>query len=103
MIGNLYLVWVTFPVQIFIGICLLYQLLGLSGILGAYMMLALLPLNIAVSKRLAAVQSQLLAASDVRIQSSSELLGAIRVIKYYAWELHFLERVSRYIYFIYLE
>lgn len=95
MSGNLYLVWVTFPVQIFIGTALLYQLLGLSGILGVFMMLALLPLNIVVSKRLAAVQSKLLAASDARIQSSNELLEAIRVIKYYAWESYFLERVSR--------
>lgn len=101
MSGNLYLVWVTFPVQILIGTSLLYELLGLSGVLGVVLMMALLPLNILVSKRLAAVQSQLLHASDARIQSDNEMLGAIRIIKYYAWDAPFRERVLRYISFLY--
>lgn len=95
MSGNLYLVWMTFPVQILIGSGLLYELLGFSGVFGVLLMLALLPLNILISKRLAAVQSQLLEASDARIQSDNELLGAIRIIKYYAWEAPFRERVLR--------
>lgn len=93
MSGNLYLVWVTFPVQIVIGTCLLYQILGWSGVVGVLLMIALLPFNILLSKRLATVQGQVLAASDARIQSSNELLGAIRTVKYYAWEAPFRERV----------
>ncbi|KUI70372.1 ATP-dependent bile acid permease [Cytospora mali] len=93
MSGSVYLVWVTFPVQITIGTCLLYKILGLSGVLGVLLMIALLPLNILVSKRLAAVQGQVLAASDARIQSSNELLNSIHTIKYYAWEQPFRERV----------
>ncbi|CAN8099199.1 unnamed protein product [Discula destructiva] len=95
MSGNLYLVWVTFPIQILIGTGLLYQLLGLSGILGVVLVMALLPLNILVSKQLAAVQSQLLQASDAWTQSDNELIGVIRIIKYYAWEAPFRARVLR--------
>ncbi|KAK8135912.1 ABC bile acid transporter [Apiospora sp. TS-2023a] len=93
MSGSLYLVWVTFPVQIIIGTYLLYRILGWSGILGVVLMVALLPVNVQLSKRLAAVQGNLLSATDARIQATDELLGAIRPIKYYAWEVPFRERV----------
>lgn len=93
MSGNLYLVWVTFPVQIIIGTYLLYQILGWSGVIGVLLMIALLPFNILLSKRLAAVQGRVLAASDARIQSNNEVINAIRMIKYYAWEAPFRKRV----------
>ena len=93
MSGSLYMVWVTFPMQIAIGTYLLYRILGMSGILGVLLMVALLPVNVQVSKRLAAVQGKLLSASDARIQASDELLRTIRSIKYYAWEAPFREHV----------
>ncbi|KAK8065257.1 ATP-dependent bile acid permease [Apiospora hydei] len=93
MSGSLYLVWVTFPVQITIGTYLLYRILGWSGVLGVLLMVALLPVNILISKRLAAVQGKLLSATDARIQASDELLRTIKSIKYYAWEFPFRERV----------
>lgn len=93
MSGSIYLVWVTFPVQISIGTFLLYQIMGISGFLGVVLMIALLPLNVMLSKRLAAVQGQLLGASDARIQASNDLFGAIQTIKLYSWEGHFRERV----------
>lgn len=93
MSGSLYLVWVTFPVQITIGTGLLYRILGWSGILGVVLMVALLPVNVQISKRLAAVQGKLLSATDARIQATDELLRTIRPIKYSAWEVPFRERV----------
>ncbi|KAF3767203.1 hypothetical protein M406DRAFT_61188 [Cryphonectria parasitica EP155] len=91
--GFLYLIWVTFPVQITIGTWLLYQILGVSGILGMAFMVALLPLNIFLSRRLGAVQAKVMQAGDSRIQASNELLNAIRTIKFNAWEVSFKERV----------
>ncbi|KAK8001358.1 hypothetical protein PG991_013580 [Apiospora marii] len=93
MSGSLFLVWVTFPVQITIGTGLLYRILGWSGILGVVLMVALLPVNVQISKRLAAVQGKLLSATDARIQATDEVLRAIRPIKYYAWEVPFRKRV----------
>ncbi|KAK6849932.1 hypothetical protein PG995_013765 [Apiospora arundinis] len=58
--GSLYVVWVTFPVQTAIGTYLLYRILGMSGILGVLLMVALLPVNFQISKRLATVQGELL-------------------------------------------
>lgn len=93
MSGSLYLVWVTFPIQIVIGTCLLYAILGVSGVLGLLVMVAALPLHVQLSRRLAAAQGKVLTASDARIHASNELLNAIRTIKYYAWERLFEARV----------
>lgn len=93
MSGSLYLVWVTFPVQVTVGTWLLYQIMGVSGILGVATMIALLPLHVLLSRRMAAVQGRVLAASDARIHASNEVLNAIRTIKYYAWEAQFRDRV----------
>ena len=91
--GSLYLVWVSFPMQITIGTYLLYRILGASGVIGVILMIALLPLNLLVSRHMMAVQGHVLSASDVRIQASNELLHNIRTIKYCAWELPFKEKV----------
>jgi len=91
--ANLHLLWVVFPVQTTIATYLLYRLLGPSGVVGVLIMIAVLPLNVLLSKRLAVVQGHVLAASDARIQSSNELIQNIRIIKYLAWELPFRERV----------
>lgn len=93
MAGVTYLVWVTFPVQITIGTYLLYQILGVSGVLGVVSMILLIPLNVVLSRRMGAVQARVLQAGDARIQASNELLNAYRTIKYYAWEAPFRERV----------
>lgn len=93
MSEKVYLMWVTFPVQITIGTYLLYWSLGISGLIGMLLMIALLPLNKLLSKRVMAVEDQVLAASDARIQASNELLQNIHTIKYSAWEVPFSERV----------
>lgn len=91
--GNLHMVWVNFPVQIAIALCLLYNILGVSGVLGVVMMIALLPLNVLLSKKVVAVQQKLMAAGDARVQSSNQLIANIRIVKYCAWEQSFEQRV----------
>ena len=67
--------------QITISTSLLYRFLGMSGVIGVALMIALLPLNVWISKCLAAVQGRVLSAADVRIQASNELLHTILIIK----------------------
>ncbi|KAL3421216.1 ATP-dependent bile acid permease [Phlyctema vagabunda] len=91
--GSLHFIWVSFPIQTTLATFLLYRILGPSGIIGVLIMVALLPLNILLSKKVASVQGDVLTASDSRIQSSNELINNIRTIKYLAWEASFKERV----------
>ncbi|KUL82886.1 hypothetical protein ZTR_09009 [Talaromyces verruculosus] len=93
MSGNLFLLWVTFPVQIVLGTYLLYILLGISGVVGLLCMVLLLPLNFLISQRVMAVQARVLKASDSRIQAGNELLNNIHAIKYSAWDVPFMNRV----------
>ncbi|QKX61616.1 uncharacterized protein TRUGW13939_08768 [Talaromyces rugulosus] len=91
--GDLYFVWVAFPVQTGIGTWLLYRLLGISGVLGVLAMILLLPLNFLVARRAMAVQAQVLAASDKRIHATNDVLNNLKTIKYSAWVQPFMKRV----------
>ncbi|KAL6820087.1 P-loop containing nucleoside triphosphate hydrolase protein [Trichoderma sp. SZMC 28015] len=71
----------------------LYSILGSSGILGVMLMMALLPLNVLVSKRQVAAQMKVLSAADARVQASNELITNIRVIKLCAWEEEFRRKI----------
>jgi ABC-type multidrug transport system fused ATPase/permease subunit len=93
MSGNLYPIWVNFPLQITIGTWLLYSILGISGVIGVLLMVALFPLNFLISRRMMAVQARMLNASDTRIKASNEMLSNIRLVKYSAWESPFIERI----------
>jgi ABC-type multidrug transport system fused ATPase/permease subunit len=93
--GNLYLIWVIFPLQTGLGTWLLYEILGISGILGVLCMVCLLPLNFLISQQVMKVQAKLLKASDSRIETGNETLNNIHTVKYSAWESYFRERVMK--------
>ena len=90
----LHFLWANTPVQLIVAVVLLYQILGYSSIAGIGMMLLLLPVNLYISKRFAAIQTTILAATDARIHTTNEVLTNIRIIKYFAWERRFVSNVS---------
>ncbi|KAL6904509.1 P-loop containing nucleoside triphosphate hydrolase protein [Trichoderma evansii] len=93
--GNILNLMAVDAASITIASLVLYGILGISGILGVILMIALLPLNVLVSKRQVAAQMKVLGAADSRVQASNELITNIRVIKLCAWEEEFRKRVSR--------
>ncbi|KAF2143052.1 uncharacterized protein K452DRAFT_225934 [Aplosporella prunicola CBS 121167] len=90
----LHFLWANTPVQVVVSVLLLYRILGLSSIAGIGMMILLLPVNMLISKRFAAIQKQILAATDARIHTTNEILTNIRIIKYFAWEQRFISQVN---------
>lgn len=91
--AHMHLTWVNFPLQVSVASLSLYSILGSSGILGVMLMIALLPLNVLVSKRQVAAQMKVLSAADARVQASNELITNIRVIKLCAWEEEFRRKI----------
>lgn len=89
----LHLIWVTVPLQIVIATFMLYSILGVSGIVGIVLMIALLPLNVLLAKQQGEAQGQVLAATDARVQASNELMSNIRTVKLCAWESGFKARL----------
>jgi ABC-type multidrug transport system fused ATPase/permease subunit len=90
----LHLLWVSVPFQIIIATWMLYNILGISGVVGFVLMIALMPLNVLVAKRQGEAQEKVMAATDARIQSVNEVITNIRIIKYCAWEHGFSKRVN---------
>lgn len=90
----LHFLWANTPVQVFMAVFLLYRVLGYSSIAGIGMMVVLLPINLWVAKQFTKIQTLILAATDARIHSTNEVLGNIRIIKFFAWEQRFIGIVN---------
>lgn len=83
-----------FPVQIIICIWSLYKLLGNASLWGVLVMLLSQPLTYALSRHFQKLQHKVMTCTDRRIKLMSELLSAIRIVKFFAWENQFRARVT---------
>ena len=92
--SNFHLLWAGVPAELVIGIILLYSLLGYASIAGFAIMVLLLPVKILIARGFSKVQAHIMAATDTRIQATSELIQNIRVIKSFAWEDSFISDIQ---------
>ncbi|KAH9987847.1 P-loop containing nucleoside triphosphate hydrolase protein [Xylariaceae sp. FL0662B] len=92
--ANMHQVWASVPIQILTAIILLYHSLGYSAFAGVALMAAMVPVNSRIAQRFGAIQLQVMAATDARIQVTSEVLRSIRVIKLISWGPFFKERIG---------
>ncbi|OCH88899.1 multidrug resistance-associated ABC transporter [Obba rivulosa] len=80
------------PFEIIIASIFLYQLLGLSAFAGFVVLVMSWPLNNYVSKRAVRIHKGVSTARDKRMGVLSELIGAIKFIKLFAWEDRWIQR-----------
>ena len=85
----LHFLWGSTPVQLILCIVLLYRILGWSALASVIIMVLVIPLNIFIAKQFTKLQKKVMAATDVRIHTTNEILQNIRIIKYFAWEQRF--------------
>ncbi len=85
----LHFLWGSTPVQLVLCIVLLYRILGWSALASVIMMVLVMPLNVLIAKQFSKIQKKVMAATDVRIHTTNEMLQNIRIIKYFAWEQRF--------------
>ncbi|KAF7325679.1 Multidrug resistance-associated ABC transporter protein [Mycena kentingensis (nom. inval.)] len=81
------------PFEILVGVFFLYQLLGDSCLVGLAVTLVCLPLHQRSGVIVADAQSKLFKARDERVALTNEMLGAIRMLKFMAWETSFESRL----------
>ncbi|XP_046719910.1 ATP-binding cassette sub-family C member 8 isoform X2 [Silurus meridionalis] len=74
------------PVQIIIGVILLYYFLGISALIGASVIAVLAPLQYFVATQLSRTQKSTLEYSSERLKKTNEMLRGIKLLKLYAWE-----------------
>ncbi|KAI0308316.1 hypothetical protein B0F90DRAFT_1681863 [Multifurca ochricompacta] len=93
MASTLYFIYGS-PFELIIACFFLYQLLGWSAFAG-FLVLALgWPLNSFIARRSIRIQKGVMAARDKRMGVLNELIGAVKFIKFFAWENRWIDRVS---------
>ncbi|KAF7339970.1 ATP-binding cassette transporter [Mycena venus] len=82
------------PLEITLCVVFLSQVLGWSSFVGMGMMILLFPLPGYVAKLVQMVQQQRLKKTDARVQSVTETMNVLRMIKLFGWERQMNERVA---------
>ncbi|KAF8583290.1 P-loop containing nucleoside triphosphate hydrolase protein [Ramaria rubella] len=83
------------PIEIVIGSYFLYKLLGISCFIGLAVTCLFLPMNHWAGKVVVTAQDSLMKARDERVSLMNEILGAIRMLKFMAWERSFEKKVLK--------
>ncbi|KAL1948407.1 hypothetical protein VTO73DRAFT_12482 [Trametes versicolor] len=81
------------PFEIIIASLFLYQLLGWSAFTGFFVLVLSWPLNNFVARRSVRIQKGVSTARDKRMGVLNELIGAVKFIKFFAWEDRWIQRV----------
>lgn len=82
-----------FPIQISICIWSLYKLLGSASLWGVLIICLSQPITFILSRHFQKLQHAAMKCTDKRIGLMNELLSAIRIVKFFAWEKQFRARV----------
>uniref|UniRef100_A0A8C8VR47 ATP binding cassette subfamily C member 9 n=1 Tax=Pelusios castaneus TaxID=367368 RepID=A0A8C8VR47_9SAUR len=82
------------PVQIIMGVILLYYWLRNSALVGAAVILLLAPIQYFIATKLAEAQKSTLDYSTERLKKTNEILKGIKLLKLYAWEHIFCTSVE---------
>ena len=90
----LHFLWGSTPVQLVLCVVLLYRILGWSALASIVIMILVMPLNLYIARQFSRMQKKVMAATDVRIHSTNEVLQNIRIIKYFAWEQRFSQIIG---------
>lgn len=83
------------PIQITIALILIYRQVGNATWVGIGFMFVLVPVNGVVFSNVSKMRRKVLKYSDARVKIINEILGGIRIIKYYGWEVPFGKEVKR--------
>ncbi|KAF9575849.1 hypothetical protein EC968_001232 [Mortierella alpina] len=85
---------ISVPIYTVIIVGLLVHLLGASALLGAAILILVNPIQGWIMSKLAPIRKQASEYTDSRIRLTSEVLQGIKVIKFFAWESNFLQKLS---------
>ncbi|KAJ2232565.1 hypothetical protein H4R99_000340 [Coemansia sp. RSA 1722] len=86
--------FLSYPLQITIGMYMLYRTLGWSILVGVVCIIVSIPLSSSFAKWMKDLNKLLLEHKDRRIKVIDEVLAGIKVIKLYAWEVPFIKKIS---------
>ncbi|KAJ2669210.1 hypothetical protein GGI25_006227, partial [Coemansia spiralis] len=82
------------PLTLIIGIWYMYQLIGVSALVGLSLACVYVPLSKMLVNRLAALEEELNAISDERVSMITEVLQGIKAVKLFGWESRFVSIIA---------
>ncbi|TYJ03734.1 hypothetical protein E1A91_A12G048200v1 [Gossypium mustelinum] len=89
---QLHIFW-SAPFSIINAMVLLYQQFGVAALLGSLLLVLIVPLQTVVVSKMQKMTKQRLEWTDRRINLTNEILSAVDIVKFYAWEKCFQSRV----------
>ncbi|KAG0299316.1 hypothetical protein BGZ97_003779 [Linnemannia gamsii] len=92
--ANLLPLILTLPVEIGLGLWLLYRLLGWSFLAGLAVFAVVSPIQTLFASFLHSYQKNKLKAMDNRLRLMTEILANIKIVKLYSWEEAFRKRID---------
>ncbi|KIO02467.1 hypothetical protein M404DRAFT_9898 [Pisolithus tinctorius Marx 270] len=87
------LVFPYVPLQLVLCTWFLYRILDWSAFVGLAVMILLFPLPGMVAKKIQSVQRTKMEKTDARVQTVTETMSALRMIKLFGWEKKMNERI----------
>eukprot|EP01130_Rhizamoeba_saxonica_P012730 TRINITY_DN5400_c0_g1_i3.p1 TRINITY_DN5400_c0_g1~~TRINITY_DN5400_c0_g1_i3.p1 ORF type:complete len:1259 (-),score=257.85 TRINITY_DN5400_c0_g1_i3:635-4294(-) len=91
-IPYLHLLW-SAPFQLIVSLVMLWKVVGVSTLGGLAVMILMMPFNIVIGKKVAGYQKKMMTSKDKRNKLVNEVLSGIRVIKFFAWEESFAQKI----------
>ncbi|KAI8581235.1 hypothetical protein K450DRAFT_233756 [Umbelopsis ramanniana AG] len=83
------------PFEILFGVIFLYRIMGTAALFGLTVMIVSIPLHHYMGKKYHRIQERLMTARDRRTELLNELLHGIRMVKAFAWERKWEEKILR--------
>jgi len=85
----------TAPIQIGIALKLLWNELGISVLGGLILMIIFIPINGVIAGIVRKIQANQMAMKDKRLKAVNEMLNGIKILKLYAWEQAFIDKIQQ--------
>ncbi|KAL1717785.1 P-loop containing nucleoside triphosphate hydrolase protein, partial [Schizophyllum commune] len=89
------LILVYIPLNVVVGIAFLYSILGWSALVGLGVILLSLPLPSISARLIQKLDQERLKRSDARVQTITEVLSVVRMIKLFGWERKMKDKISQ--------
>lgn len=93
--GFFHMTW-SAPIQMAICLAILLTQLGPSALAGFGFFVLITPVQTKVMKGLFTIRKNSMVWTDKRAKLLQELLGGMKIIKFFAWEIPFLNRIAEY-------
>ncbi|ORX67698.1 hypothetical protein BCR32DRAFT_297543 [Anaeromyces robustus] len=93
LISTLHFLW-SGPLQLIIILVLLIRSLGVWSLIGFTIFVVVIPLQGVIMKLSTRLRQKTAVLTDKRVKKTQEVLGSMRIIKYFGWENSFLNVLS---------